>query len=38
MEYMVLSIDPESQDLFQDGVKFVSNVDFTRSRTDDTVR
>lgn len=33
-----VSINPMSQDLFKDGVKFASNVDFTKSRTNDTVR
>ena len=30
--HVVFLIDPTSQDLFEEGVKFASEVDFTRSR------
>jgi hypothetical protein len=39
--YVVLWIDSTSQDLFEEGVKFASTVDFTKSRirtNDTTVR
>ena len=36
--HMVVRIDSTPQDLFEEGVKFASEVDFTRSHTNDTVR
>lgn len=35
---MALRINSTPQDLFEEGVEFASGVDFTRSRTNSTVR
>lgn len=37
-QYAVSPVDSISQDLFKDGVEFATNVSFTKSRTNDTVR